>query len=145
MKIGREVFQQIAHAGVDRRGCDDVVVVEHQHAARCERLFCPSYAAAVSDVYQDLFGSGIYVGKGAYDVEAFRRSLDGRVPENALASHPAALECAVVPAPDEPVTAILTTYGSVTRGTAPYGRRWWSRSCCTPRSLSDISQRISLA
>ena len=45
------------------------------------------YSRAVSDVYQDLFGSGIYVGKGAYDVEAFRRSLDGRVPENALASH----------------------------------------------------------
>jgi hypothetical protein len=45
------------------------------------------YSRAVSDVYQDLFGSGIYVGKGAYDVEAFRRSLDGRVPENTLASH----------------------------------------------------------
>ncbi len=45
------------------------------------------YSRAVSDVYQDLFRSGIYVGKGAYDVEAFRRSLDGRVPENALASH----------------------------------------------------------
>ena len=38
-------------------------------------------------MYQDLFRSGIYVGKGAYDVEAFRRSLDGRVPENAIASH----------------------------------------------------------
>jgi cyclic beta-1,2-glucan synthetase len=45
------------------------------------------YSRAVSDVYQDLFRSGIYIGKGAYDVEAFRRSLDGRVPENALASH----------------------------------------------------------
>ena len=45
------------------------------------------YSRAVSDVYQDLFRSGIYVGKGAYDVEAFRRSLDGRVPENAIASH----------------------------------------------------------
>ncbi|RPI53214.1 MAG: cellobiose phosphorylase, partial [Acidobacteria bacterium] len=45
------------------------------------------YSRAVSDVYQDLFGSGIYVGKGVYDVAGFRRSLDGRVPENALASH----------------------------------------------------------
>ncbi len=45
------------------------------------------YSRAVSDVYQDLFGSGIYVGKGAYDVDAFRYSLDGRVPANALASH----------------------------------------------------------
>jgi cyclic beta-1,2-glucan synthetase len=45
------------------------------------------YTRAVSDVYQDLFGVGIYVGKGVYDVAAFRLSLDGRVPENALASH----------------------------------------------------------
>jgi cyclic beta-1,2-glucan synthetase len=45
------------------------------------------YSRAVSDVYQDLFGTGIYVGKGIYDVEAFTRSLAGRVPENALASH----------------------------------------------------------
>jgi cyclic beta-1,2-glucan synthetase len=45
------------------------------------------YTRAVSDVYQDLLGVGIYVGKGIYDVVAFRRSLEGRVPENALASH----------------------------------------------------------
>jgi hypothetical protein len=44
------------------------------------------YSRAVSDVYQDLFGSGIYVGKGVYDVEAFRRSLEGRVPERAAAT-----------------------------------------------------------
>ena len=45
------------------------------------------YTLAVSDVYQDLFGEGIFVGKGAYDVAAFERSLHGRVPENALLSH----------------------------------------------------------
>jgi cyclic beta-1,2-glucan synthetase len=45
------------------------------------------YTRAVSDVYQDLFGAGIYVGKGIYDVDAFMKSLEGRVPENALASH----------------------------------------------------------
>ncbi len=45
------------------------------------------YTRAVSDVYQDLFGEGNYVGKGIYDVDAFRRSLAGRVPENALLSH----------------------------------------------------------
>ena len=28
------------------------------------------YTRAVSDVYQDLFGAGIYVGKGIYDVDA---------------------------------------------------------------------------
>ena len=41
----------------------------------------------MSNVYQDLFGEGIYVGKGIYDVDAFERSLSGRVPENALLSH----------------------------------------------------------
>ena len=45
------------------------------------------YAAAVSDVYQDLFGEGSYTGKGIYDVDAFEASLSGRVPENALLSH----------------------------------------------------------
>ncbi|BCX02272.1 MAG: hypothetical protein KatS3mg053_0210 [Candidatus Roseilinea sp.] len=45
------------------------------------------YTRAVSNVYQDLFGAGIYVGKGIYDVDAFERSLAGRVPENTLLSH----------------------------------------------------------
>jgi cyclic beta-1,2-glucan synthetase len=45
------------------------------------------YTLAVSDVYQDLFAEGIYVGKGIYDVYAFEHSLSGRVPENALLSH----------------------------------------------------------
>ncbi|MFI5231362.1 MAG: GH36-type glycosyl hydrolase domain-containing protein [Gemmatimonadales bacterium] len=45
------------------------------------------YAAAVSDVYQDLFGEGSYIGKGIYDIDAFEESLAGRVPENTLLSH----------------------------------------------------------
>jgi cyclic beta-1,2-glucan synthetase len=45
------------------------------------------YTTAVSDVYQDLFGEGIFTGKGLYDVDAFMASLEGRVPENALLSH----------------------------------------------------------
>ena len=45
------------------------------------------YTTAVSDVYQDLFGEGSYVGKGIYDVDAFERALDNRVPDNALLSH----------------------------------------------------------
>ena len=45
------------------------------------------YAAAVSDVYQDLFGEGSYTGKGIYDIDAFEAALSGRVPENALLSH----------------------------------------------------------
>ncbi len=45
------------------------------------------YASAVSDVYQDLFKEGSYTGKGIYDIDAFERSLAGRVPENTLLSH----------------------------------------------------------
>ncbi len=45
------------------------------------------YTRAVSNVYQDFFGEGIYAGKGIYDVAAFERSLAGRVPQNALLSH----------------------------------------------------------
>jgi cyclic beta-1,2-glucan synthetase len=45
------------------------------------------YTRAVSDVYQDLFGEGSYVGKGAYEVESFERSLENCIPENTLLSH----------------------------------------------------------
>ncbi|MEQ8677385.1 MAG: glucoamylase family protein [Aggregatilineales bacterium] len=45
------------------------------------------YTLAVSNVYQDLFGEGIFVGKGIYDVAAFEQSLEGRTPEDSLLSH----------------------------------------------------------
>jgi cyclic beta-1,2-glucan glucanotransferase len=45
------------------------------------------YAAAVSDVYQDLFGEGSYAGKGIYDVDAFEAALAGRVADGTLLSH----------------------------------------------------------
>ena len=46
-----------------------------------------AYTTAVSDVYQDLFGEGIYTGKGLYDVDVFTAALAGRVPENSVLSH----------------------------------------------------------
>jgi cyclic beta-1,2-glucan synthetase len=45
------------------------------------------YAAAVSDVYQDLLGEGSFAGKGIYDIDAFQAALAGRVPESSLLSH----------------------------------------------------------
>jgi cyclic beta-1,2-glucan synthetase len=45
------------------------------------------YAAAVSDVYQDLFGEGSYAGKGIYEIDAFEAALAGRVPDSTLLSH----------------------------------------------------------
>lgn len=45
------------------------------------------YTTAVSDVYQDLFGEGVYTGKGLYDVEVFEEVLGNRFPDNAILSH----------------------------------------------------------
>ena len=45
------------------------------------------YAAAISDLYQDLVGEGSFAGKGIYNIDAFEASLENRVPENSLLSH----------------------------------------------------------
>ncbi len=45
------------------------------------------YSHAVSDVYQDLFGTGIFAGKGIYDLDGFSRCLRDHVPENSVLSH----------------------------------------------------------
>jgi cellobiose phosphorylase len=45
------------------------------------------YTRAVSDVYQDLFREGSFIGKGIYDVDAFERALKRRFPENRILSH----------------------------------------------------------
>ncbi len=45
------------------------------------------YTREVSDVYQDVFAEGTFIGKGIYDVDAFRLVLDGRFPENLVLSH----------------------------------------------------------
>ena len=45
------------------------------------------YTRAVSDVYQDLFGEGSFVGKGIYDVDAFERATHDSMPENRILSH----------------------------------------------------------
>ncbi|WP_417560067.1 GH36-type glycosyl hydrolase domain-containing protein [Marinomonas sp.] len=45
------------------------------------------YAAAISDVYQDLFGEGSFTGKGIYDVDMFEAALADRVPNDTMLSH----------------------------------------------------------
>ncbi|MDH5822224.1 glucoamylase family protein [Luteimonas sp. RD2P54] len=45
------------------------------------------YTRTVSDVYQDLFGEGSFVGKGIYDVDAFEYALGDRFPDNSILSH----------------------------------------------------------
>jgi cyclic beta-1,2-glucan synthetase len=45
------------------------------------------YTRAVSDLYQDWFQEGSFIGKGIYDVDAFEQALNGRFPENRILSH----------------------------------------------------------
>ncbi len=45
------------------------------------------YTRVVSDVYQDLFEEGSFIGKGIYEVDAFEQALEGRFPENRILSH----------------------------------------------------------
>ena len=45
------------------------------------------YTRAVSDVYQDLFSEGSFVGKGIYDIDAFETALAERLPDNRVLSH----------------------------------------------------------
>lgn len=45
------------------------------------------YTRVVSDVYQDLFYEGSFIGKGIYDVDAFEQTVCRRFPENRILSH----------------------------------------------------------
>lgn len=45
------------------------------------------YTKTVSDVYQDVFGEGSFIGKGIYDVDAVYKTLNERLPENSVLSH----------------------------------------------------------
>ncbi len=45
------------------------------------------YTRTVSNVYQDLFHEGSFIGKGIFDVNAFQKVLKGRFPDNCILSH----------------------------------------------------------
>lgn len=45
------------------------------------------YTRASSDVYQDLFSEGSYIGKGIYDIDIFQKVLGGVFLENRILSH----------------------------------------------------------
>jgi cyclic beta-1,2-glucan synthetase len=94
--LNRPVFDESSRRVVDGNGILQPRITPTLprvgHGTLYERLFSgprgiDPYAFAVSDVYQDLFGEGIYTGKGIYDVDAFERALSDRVPENTLLSH----------------------------------------------------------
>ncbi|ADL50417.1 glycosyltransferase 36 [Clostridium cellulovorans 743B] len=46
-----------------------------------------TYTMAISDVYHDSFGEGIFTGKGIFDIDTFHSILNDAFPENAILSH----------------------------------------------------------
>ena len=68
------------------------VDIESAGASPFSRIFAGQggidiYTNAVSDVYQDLFGEGIFTGKGIYEVKVFQSILREAIPENTVLSH----------------------------------------------------------
>jgi cellobiose phosphorylase len=67
--------------------------ISHESAMRSRLAYFWSdpgfdpYAFAASDPYQDALETGIFTGKGIFDVEAFAETLCERIPENAVLSH----------------------------------------------------------
>lgn len=45
------------------------------------------YTNAISDIYQDCFGEGIFTGKGIYNVDCYNEILENEIPENTVLSH----------------------------------------------------------
>ena len=68
------------------------VALPSENASRYEKLCggepgIDPYTRTVSDVYQDVFFEGSFIGKGIYDVDVFQQVLGGRLPENRILSH----------------------------------------------------------
>ena len=63
-----------------------------ENASRYEQLCggepgIDPYTRTVSDVYQDVFYEGSFVGKGIYDIDTFEAVLGDRFPDNQILSH----------------------------------------------------------
>ncbi|NRR32099.1 cyclic beta 1-2 glucan synthetase [Oxalobacteraceae bacterium] len=68
------------------------VSLPSENASRYERLCggepgIDPYTRTVSDVYQDVFYEGSFIGKGIYDVDVFQQVLAERLPDNQILSH----------------------------------------------------------
>ncbi len=68
------------------------IQLESSRASRFADLFTDEvgmdpYTRTVSNVYQDLFHEGSFVGKGIYDLSVFEKVLGHRFPDNKILSH----------------------------------------------------------
>ena len=95
------------------------------------------YTRVVSDVYQDMFGEGSFIGKGIYDVDAFARAVGNRFPENRILSHDLLEGCYAraglatdVQVYEDTPRATRRTCGGVTAGSAATGS--CGVGCCRP-------------
>lgn len=69
-----------------------LVDIESSNKSLFTRIFAgiggiDPYSTATFDIYQDLFGEGIFTGKGIYDLIVFQKCLDKTIPEGAVLSH----------------------------------------------------------
>ncbi|WP_419555818.1 GH36-type glycosyl hydrolase domain-containing protein [Planctellipticum variicoloris] len=53
----------------------------------CGEVGVDPYTRSTSDVYQDLFREGSFIGKGIYDIDAFVATMERRFPDNQILSH----------------------------------------------------------
>ena len=81
------------------------------------------YTREVSDVYQDIFKEGSFIGKGIYDVDAFVRATAGCFPENTVLSHDLLEGCYVRSALVSDVE-LYESFPSRYRGDAGRRHRW---------------------
>jgi cyclic beta-1,2-glucan synthetase len=68
------------------------VSLPSENASRYEKMCggepgIDPYTRTVSDVYQDVFFEGSFIGKGIYDVDVFEQVLGHRLPDNQILSH----------------------------------------------------------
>lgn len=68
------------------------ICVDCSNVSRFTRIYARNtgvsiYSEGVSDLYQDLFNEGIFMGKGIYDLPLFNRVLKEAIPENRVLSH----------------------------------------------------------
>ncbi|CDG85580.1 GH36-type glycosyl hydrolase domain-containing protein [Janthinobacterium agaricidamnosum] len=68
------------------------VALPSANASRYEQLCggepgIDPYTRTVSDLYQDVFYEGSYIGKGIYDIDTFEQVLGERLPDNRILSH----------------------------------------------------------
>lgn len=66
--------------------------LENSHKTKFTEIFAGSggvdpYTNAISDIYHDNFGEGIYTGKGIYDLKVFNLVMKDKIPENTVLSH----------------------------------------------------------